>query len=390
MKIVGYTVGTPLPKPNFDQTDPHKGDFIKGDRSFITPDDTLTESGRPADAQATGLAITEIHQNLETKADVSAIPTKLSDLTDDSSFAQTSYVDNQDEATLANANEYTDEKIALLMNNSSTAVDSIMELAAAMEENDSVVAALDEAIGKKADLEHTHDDKYYTEQEIDEKVATLNTAISGKADAEHDHAIDDVTGLQSALDQKSDAGHTHTAAEVGARPDTWMPTASDVGGITFKGSNRTEIAAGSDLNNIITLGNYVCSGATTAQGLSNCPTATAFRMEVVAVTGGSDVLNVNSWTYIEQRIQDLNGYEYKRFIHTNNDGVIHYGHGWITTINSNNIGSQSVNWSNGAYGAHVASNADPGSATLKNISAGTGDIGAGAGLATGQLYFVYE
>ena len=30
MKIVGNLVGTTLPKPNFKQTDPTKGDYIKG------------------------------------------------------------------------------------------------------------------------------------------------------------------------------------------------------------------------------------------------------------------------------------------------------------------------------------------------------------------------
>ena len=64
-KIIGVTVGTQLPKPNFDQTDPRKGDYIKGDRSFITPDDTLTQSGRPAEAKATGDAI----YNLQSKID---------------------------------------------------------------------------------------------------------------------------------------------------------------------------------------------------------------------------------------------------------------------------------------------------------------------------------
>ena len=39
MKIYGNTVGTTLPRPNFDQTDPKKGDFIKGDRSFLKGDD---------------------------------------------------------------------------------------------------------------------------------------------------------------------------------------------------------------------------------------------------------------------------------------------------------------------------------------------------------------
>lgn len=38
MKIYGNTVGTTLPKPSFDQTDPSKGDYIRGDRSFTKGD----------------------------------------------------------------------------------------------------------------------------------------------------------------------------------------------------------------------------------------------------------------------------------------------------------------------------------------------------------------
>ena len=75
-KIIGITVGTPLPKPNFDQTDPSKGDYISGDRSFLksvktingmSPDEngdltmeldtTLTQSGVAADAKAVSDAI---------------------------------------------------------------------------------------------------------------------------------------------------------------------------------------------------------------------------------------------------------------------------------------------------------------------------------------------
>ena len=33
-KIIGITVGTQLPKPNFDQTDPTKGDYIKNKPDF--------------------------------------------------------------------------------------------------------------------------------------------------------------------------------------------------------------------------------------------------------------------------------------------------------------------------------------------------------------------
>ena len=33
-KIIGVTVGTTLPKPNFKQTDPTKGDYIKNKPDF--------------------------------------------------------------------------------------------------------------------------------------------------------------------------------------------------------------------------------------------------------------------------------------------------------------------------------------------------------------------
>lgn len=73
MKIIGVTVGTALPKPNFDQTDPKKGDYIKGDRSFLNAiktinsvapdgdgdivlalDTTMTQAGVAAEAKAVG------------------------------------------------------------------------------------------------------------------------------------------------------------------------------------------------------------------------------------------------------------------------------------------------------------------------------------------------
>lgn len=65
MKIIGATVGTTIPKPSFDQTDPRKGDYIKGDRSFLNIDETLAHSGRPADAKATGDAINAIQAQLD-------------------------------------------------------------------------------------------------------------------------------------------------------------------------------------------------------------------------------------------------------------------------------------------------------------------------------------
>ena len=35
MKIIGNTVGTPLPKPDLRQTNPKKGDYVKGKQELI-------------------------------------------------------------------------------------------------------------------------------------------------------------------------------------------------------------------------------------------------------------------------------------------------------------------------------------------------------------------
>ena len=61
MKIIGVTVGTTTPKPNFEQTDPTKGDYIKGDIvNAIPTDTTLTQDGQVADAAAVGNKFSEL------------------------------------------------------------------------------------------------------------------------------------------------------------------------------------------------------------------------------------------------------------------------------------------------------------------------------------------
>lgn len=53
-------------------------------------------------------------------------------------------------------NKYTDDKIAMLVNNSSTAVDSINELAKAMEDNADAISALESIAAGHALKDHTH------------------------------------------------------------------------------------------------------------------------------------------------------------------------------------------------------------------------------------------
>jgi hypothetical protein len=106
-KIIGVTVGTQLPKPNFDQTDPTKGDYIRGNRSFLTMDETLTQSGRPADAKATGDAINLVQADVDIK---------LSGKSDISHSHDSSYdVIGSAETAIATSKEYTDNKVASMI-----------------------------------------------------------------------------------------------------------------------------------------------------------------------------------------------------------------------------------------------------------------------------------
>lgn len=60
-------------------------------------------------------------------------------------------------------------------------------------------------IANKSDSTHSHDDKYYTENEIDTKVNELSTAIEGKAATSHTHTMSEMTDLQTKIDEIDNA-----------------------------------------------------------------------------------------------------------------------------------------------------------------------------------------
>ena len=74
------------------------------------------------------------------------------------------------------------------------------------------------------------------------------------------------------------------------------PTPNELGVESLSGG--TEIPANANLNTYKTVGNYHCTGDTTAQTLSNCPVTNAFRMKVGHPTGGS--------SYVYQEIFNWN------------------------------------------------------------------------------------
>lgn len=82
---------------------------------------------------------------------------------------------------------------------------------------DSSVADL---IAGKADAEHSHDDRYYTEAEIDSAIANLNTAIGGKSDAGHTH--DNLYYTETEIDDKLDIMQSNVDAKY-TKPETGIP-----------------------------------------------------------------------------------------------------------------------------------------------------------------------
>lgn len=84
------------------------------------------------------------------------VPTKVSELTNDSSYATTSSVNT----ALSNAKSYTDTKVANLVGSAPDTLDTLEELADALKDNKDIVTVLENSIASKADK--TSLDSYVT------------------------------------------------------------------------------------------------------------------------------------------------------------------------------------------------------------------------------------
>ena len=161
------------------------------------------------------------------------------------------------------------------------------------------------------------------------------------------------------------ADHTHTAAQVGARPNTWTPKLQDV---AYLGENPVKSTADDTTDRWYRIGSgyawYCAAGL-----LNDQPAQYGFLLNYVY---GSDVFQI--WN------TQSNGPMYTR-----SGNASGWGRSWAKLIDSSSIGSQTVNK------AKYASITAPGTASLKNIKAGTSDLTAGSSaLTTGDIYLVYE
>lgn len=106
-----------------------------------------------------------------------------------------------------------------LLNGAGEACDTLQELGELINDNKEAVEALEIIATNKADKEHGHDDKYYTESEIDEKTSAINTNIS--------NIINGTTIVKNA-ESADIAKNANNAEKLGGESPSYYAKTSDI------------------------------------------------------------------------------------------------------------------------------------------------------------------
>ena len=179
------------------------------------------------------------------------------------------------ETAESNANTYTDNKIAEVMNNSSEAIDSVMELATVMQNNKSAIEALEEIANGHA-----------SQDDLDaavERVATLETNMETKASA------DDLAGLTTRVTE------AETAIGTKASADDLAALTETVGGHTEELAALTDtVGKKADASTVAELAELVGTKAdtTTVDELATLVGTKADASTVTTLSGDLDAAEV--------------------------------------------------------------------------------------------------
>lgn len=171
------------------------------------------------------------------------------------------------------AKSYTDTKIADLINGAPETLNTLGEIATAMANNQSVVEALEEAIGNKSNVGHTHDDRYYTETEVNNLLAVKVDTVNGKGLSTNDYTTDEKNKLKGiAVGANAYVHPSYTSKSSGLYKVT-VDSSGHVSATTAVA--KADITALGIPSTNTTYSNFVKSGSGAAAGLVPAPSTTA-------------------------------------------------------------------------------------------------------------------
>ena len=315
------------------------------DHTHTTVNGHTVESDVPVDAKFTDTIYddTDIKAEIAKKADITSIPSKVSELTNDSDYQTAEQISSTVTAEIAkvvaNAPENFDtlkemsdwiaghEDDASAMNSAisdnKTAIASLQSGKADKSEIPTTVAELTDSAdyAKTADL-HSHTNKTVLDGITSTKVSNWDSA---KTHADSAHApsnaqanvIETVKVNGTALTPSNKAVDVTVPTTVSELTDSAnYAKKTELNNYSYLGSNATRILENDDLNNYITPGIYTCSSISIAKTILNLPTGidSSFRLEVIINTGdgtnlyGSQELRTNSNKIFIRTIRGTDGW----------------------------------------------------------------------------------
>lgn len=207
-----------------------------------------------------------------------------------------------DGKTVVSALPFVDDALRTALLAEIAAVDDKVDALDALVGDTAVATQISNAVANKADSDHTHDGRYYTETEI-------NTKLSAKADADHTHEISELTDLSGAsvshastADSADEATHATTAdtanavawANVTGKPSTYTPA--------------THSHAISDVTDLQTTLNAKVPTSRTVNGKALSANITLSASDVGADTSGSaNTALTNAKAYTDSEITEWVG-----------------------------------------------------------------------------------
>ena len=139
MAIIGNTTATPYPRPDWEQKNETKADYIKNKPDKLV--NSINEKTGVVTLDYTDVGAVPTGRTINNKALTSDITLSYEDVEADPEGSATN--------ALSEAKSYTDTKIADLINGAPETLNTLGEIASAMKNDKDIVDVLEQAIGNK-------------------------------------------------------------------------------------------------------------------------------------------------------------------------------------------------------------------------------------------------